>query len=121
MEHKVIQYFRAVNGDKSLFRQWHQKITTALGQVSGDNEEIVQRMVKEIDLGKDLEKVVTTLKGEFGDEFVKVSGDIWNILIDKAEAEACDKIKMVPKGQGVVAYGVLYRWFTDVSGLGLAD
>ena len=35
MEHKVIQYLRAVNGDKSLFRQWHQKLTTALGQVSG--------------------------------------------------------------------------------------
>ncbi len=27
---------------------------------------------------------------------------------------------MVPKGQGAVAYGVLYGWFTDVSGLGLA-
>ena len=51
----------------------------------------------------------------------KWPGDIWKILIDKAEAEAYDKIKMVPKGQGVVAYGVLYRWFTDVSGLGLAE
>ncbi len=48
-------------------------------------------------------------------------GDVWDILIDKAEAEAYDKTKMVPKGQGVVAYGVLYRWFTDVSGLGLAE
>ena len=57
MEHKVIQYLRAVNGDKSLFRQWHQKFTTALGQVTGVHEEIVQRMVKEIDLGKELEKV----------------------------------------------------------------
>ncbi len=28
---------------------------------------------------------------------------------------------MVPNGQGVVAYGVLYRWFLDVSGLGLAE
>ena len=68
---------------------------------------MVQRMVKEIDLGKDLEKVVTTLKSEYGDEFDKVSGDMWNALIDKAEAEANDKIKMLPKGQGVVAYGVL--------------
>ena len=74
-------------------------------------------MVKEIDLGKDLEKVVTTLKSEYGDEFDKVSGDMWNVLIDKAEAGAYDKIK----GQGVVACGVLYRWFTDVSGLGLAE
>ena len=28
---------------------------------------------------------------------------------------------MVHKGDGVIAYGVLYRWFTDVSGLGLAE
>ena len=54
MEHKVIQYLRAVNGDKALFRQWHQKFTTALGQVPGNHEEIIQRMVKEIDLGKEL-------------------------------------------------------------------
>ncbi len=52
MEHKVIQYLRAVNGDKSLFRQWHQKFTTALGQITGVHQEIVQRMVKDIDLGK---------------------------------------------------------------------
>ena len=38
-----------------------------------------------------------------------------------SENEAYDKIKMIPKGHGVVAYGVLYRWFTDVSGLGLAE
>ncbi len=42
-------------------------------------------------------------------------------MIDKAEMEAYNKIKMVPKEQGVVAYGVMYRWFTDVSGLGLAE
>ncbi len=95
---------RAGNGDKPFFRQWHHKFTTALGQVG------------EIDLGKEVEKVVTGLKGEFGDEFDKVSGDVWDILIDKAEAEAYDKIKMAPR-QGVVAYGVLYRWFADVSGL----
>ncbi len=78
-------------------------------------------MVKDIDFGKDLEKVVTTVKGEYGDELAKVSGDICNVLVDEAEAESYDKIKMVPKGQGVVAYGVLCRWFTDVSGLGLAE
>ena len=81
MEHKVIQYLRAVNGDKSMFRQWHQKFTTALGQVLGEHEEVIQRMVKEIDLGKDLEKVVTTLKDEYED-FEKISGDVWNVLID---------------------------------------
>ncbi len=53
--------------------------------------------MKEIDLGREMEKVVTGLKGEYGDEFDKVPGDIWNILIDKAEVEAYDKIKMFPK------------------------
>ncbi len=45
-----------------------------------------------------------------------MSGDVWNTFIDKAGMEASDKIKPVPKGQGIVAYGALYRWFTDVSG-----
>ncbi len=50
-----------------------------------------------------------------------MSGDAWDILFDKAEVGAYDKIKMVPTGRGVVAYGVLYRWFTGVSRLGLAE
>ncbi len=43
------------------------------------------------------------------------------MLIDKAQIEAYCKIKMASKGQGVVNYGVLYRWLTDVSGLGLSE
>ncbi len=41
--------------------------------------------------------------------------------MDKAENEAYDKIKMVHKGDRMTAYGVLCRWLTDVSGLGLAE
>ncbi len=47
--------------------------------------------------------------------------DIWSMLIDKAEMEAYDKIKMIAKGEGLLAYGVMRRWSTDVSGLGLAE
>ena len=47
MERKVIVSFRIVNGDKSLFRQWHQRFITALGQVEGAHEEIIQQLVKE--------------------------------------------------------------------------
>ena len=43
------------------------------------------------------------------------------MFIDKTEAEAYDKIKMIPSGEGLRAYGVVYRWFTDVSGLGLSE
>jgi hypothetical protein len=52
---------------------------------------------------------------------VRVSGDVWNILLDKAENEAYDKIKMVHKCEGITAYGVLRRRFTNASRLGLAE
>ncbi len=39
----------------------------------------------------------------------------------QTEMVAYDKIKMVPHGQGVVAYGVMYSWFTDVSSLVSAE
>ncbi len=51
-----------------------------------------------------METVLTGLRGECGDEFDKVFEDLCDILIDKADMEAYDKIKMVPRGQGVVAY-----------------
>ncbi len=56
VESKVIQNVRSINGDKSFFRQWRQKFTTALGQVAGAHEEIVHRSATEIDLGKSWRK-----------------------------------------------------------------
>ena len=47
---------------KSLFRQWHQRFITALGQVGGAHEEIIQQLVKETDLGKELDKINKHLK-----------------------------------------------------------
>ncbi len=78
-------------------------------------------MVKEIDLGKDLGAVMTKMQSAYGEMFESASGDVWKVLIDKAEAEAYDKIKTITQGEGLKAYAVIYRWFTDVSGLGLAE
>ncbi len=117
----MIQNLTAVNGDKGLFRHWHQKFTTALGQVKTEYEEIVHKLAQEIDMGRDMETVLTTLGREYGAIFGEASQDIWKVLIDEAEAEAYDKIKTIPQGHGTKAHGVVYRWFTDVSGLGLAE
>ncbi len=38
-----------------MFKQWHQKFTTALGQVRAEYEEIVQHLAREIDMGKEME------------------------------------------------------------------
>ena len=115
MEHKVIMNLRMVNGDKSLFCQRHQSFIAALCQVGGSHEGIIQQLVKETDLGKELDKVVENLRSNPGDEFGRVSGDVWIVIMDKAENEEYDKIKTVPKGQEVVDCGVLYRWLADAS------
>ncbi len=47
MEHKVIQNMKAVSGDRGLFRQWHQKFTTAVGQVRSEYEEIAHKLARE--------------------------------------------------------------------------
>ncbi len=74
-------------------------------------------MVKETDFGKELDKVVENFMVTYGGEFVRASEDVWNILLTRRRTnEADDKIKMVHKGAGISAYGVLYRRFTDVSG-----
>ncbi len=95
MEHQVIQNLRAVSGVKSMFRQWHQKFTTALVQVQRAYAEMVYRLVREIDLGKELEKIVTGLRVDCGQVFDRASGDVWNAMTDSAEIQAYHK--MIPK------------------------
>ncbi len=66
MEHKVVQNLRAVNGDKGLFRQWHQKFTTALGQVREECDGIIRKLARDINLGKDTETIPGALGREYG-------------------------------------------------------
>ncbi len=71
-----------------FFRQWHQRFITPLGQVVGAHEEIIQQLARETDLGRELGKVVENLRSNYGEELGRVSGDVWNTLLDKAENEA---------------------------------
>ncbi len=48
MKHSVIQDLKAVSGDKSLLRQWHQTVTTAL-QFKEPCVEIVHSLAEEIE------------------------------------------------------------------------
>ncbi len=65
--------------------------------------------------------IAESLRSNFGEELGSITGYVWKTLLNKAENEAYGKIKMIPKGQRVVASGVLCRWFTVVSGLRLAE
>ncbi len=103
MEHRVIHNLKAVNEDKSLFKQWHQKFPAALGQFQEPYEEVVRRLARDIDLGNELDVVMSTLRAIYGETLNEASGDIWKVLLDKAEAEAYDKIKMIAQGEGIKA------------------
>ncbi len=85
-----------------FLRQWLHKFTAALAQARSEYEEIVLKFVKELDLGKGTDNVLVGFTRECGDVLAMASGDAWNISIDKAEMEAYDKNKMVPKGEGLM-------------------
>ncbi len=46
-------------------------------------------------MGKEMDKVMEWLRVTYGEEFTRVSGEVWNIPLDNADNEAYDKIKMV--------------------------
>ena len=56
--------------------------------------------------GKDLESVLRRLGEVYGDAWDDAAGDVYKVLIDKAEAEAYENIKMVKPGDGMTADGV---------------
>ncbi len=62
-----------INMVTSIHRQWHQKFTTALGQVGAEQEEIVHRLVREIDLGRDMGNILVTTGREYGAAFGEAS------------------------------------------------
>ncbi len=56
-------------------------------------------MAKELDLGKDMGSIVIGLRGYYEAILQEMSNDIWKVLIEKAKAEAYDKIKTTSKGE----------------------
>jgi hypothetical protein len=63
---------------------------------------LVHILVKEIELGNELDKTSVKLWGQ------KVSGDMWEILIDKSESDECDEITLIPEEEGMRVYEVRF-------------
>ena len=62
------------------------------------------------------------MENHFGeDETREFAKKLYTIILDKAEGDAYDKVRSVPERQGVLRYGKLYQWLTEVSGLGLTE
>ena len=83
---------------------------------------MIKTIAAESDTGNKTDEIMKTLQQKYGDEFVdEWSAKLYTVLMDKAEGEAYDKIKGIIGRDGVEGYCRIYQWFTEISGLGLAE
>ena len=122
MEYRIVQNLGKVTGDKTKFRQWNHKLKSALRTVDKAYDDVLEEVEKELNIGTPMDKIEKDIKDRVtDDDYDKLVQDLYGILIDKSEDEAYDKIKSIDTNKGLQAYMVLYKWFTDVSGMGLAE
>ncbi len=76
MEHSVIHDRKAVNGNRTIFRQWHRKFTTTLGQVDGGYEDNIYRTAREMNFGKGMDKIMVMLGSDPGPAVRAASRDL---------------------------------------------
>ena len=116
LEYKVIQNIKPLTGSRSQFRQWHQKLINALSTIKEDHAEIIRAIEKSMDVGDKIQESLDELDSTYLlDDFNK---DLTCILMDKCEGEAYDKIKGLQNLKGAEIYMIIYRWLTEISGLG---
>ena len=76
MEYKVMQHLKVVTGDKGMFRQWHMKLMSAISQVKKEYGVMLEDLVKHIDLGKPVDKVLDELELKYGAYWYEVSEEM---------------------------------------------
>ena len=97
MDYKVVQHLKVMAGDKSSFRQWHVKLVSAMSQVKNEYSIMLEDLVKNIDLGKPLDKVLDDLYVKYGTFWDEVSDVMYKVLIDKVEGETYEKTRRYHK------------------------
>ena len=110
----------ALNGDKSKFRQWHQKLMNAMSQVKREYGEIIKTREREMGTGTKSEEVMENIMTKFKN-YGEFSEALYCVLMDKAEGDAYDKMRPIGENEGITGYSTLYKWYTEISGLGLTE
>ena len=78
-EYNVVQNLGKVSSDKGTFRQWHQKFLSAIGQVREEFREMIEDLVRYIDLGKPVDKAVEHMEDSYGIEWSGMSKELYHI------------------------------------------
>ena len=146
MDSKLITGLSPLTDDKSAFRQWDLQLTNALNCVKRGYGDALKWLKEAIDRGEDPEDARPGASSEVGSarfgtiliehlREVKVSEgsntldvdqldrDPEFILIDKANigSSILQRITNLKVHGGIRMYAEVYKWFTETSGLGLAE
>jgi hypothetical protein len=123
LEFRAVQSLSKLDDDETKFRKWHQKMVGAIGQVNTEYGRILDELAEGIDSGKEVPQAVVEIKDQEDPDLVeKLDAELYAIILDKAEGEtAYKKVQSVKRNEGIKGYAILYRWFTEISGMGLAE
>ena len=123
MEHKVIQSLAKLDDDKNKFRRWHKKAVGALSQINEEYGRVLERLAEQVDGGHSVEETVADMDDREDMGLAEdLNRDLYALILDKAEGDAAyKKVQSVKRNQGIKGFTILYKWFTEVSGMGLAE
>ena len=128
-ELKVIQNVMPLTEDKLKFREWNNTFVNAMGQVDPMYGKAIKRIMHwaDAEVSPDLkhgwpQKGGVVGIGEMDNLNIEMlDQDLSNVLLEKAVGTVHTKVMNgEPKG-GIHIYTEVYKWFTETSGLGLAE
>ena len=124
-EHKCISDLKMLGADREAFKEWNDKLISAICQVKGTSARKFMRTITEmIDVKRaPLTKDEYTEKAqEAGITKVnELSEDVYFVLMGKTESDAYLRVASAESGEGVEAYMRVYLWFAGTTGLALSE
>lgn len=134
MDDKAISLLNKIV-DRSSYRAWNDRLINALSQVIDGAREVMKYLMKcaerNVMVGSERKWthsatdalagiVATATVNEWArtQSYQQWNEDLYCILVDKCDGEAYSKVKTVQEGDGIAAYCIIHRYFTEISGYG---
>ena len=108
----------------SIFRDWNEKLVNAWGQHQKGTREIFKAISAHADAGVEeafLDKHDKDWFEGHGVNLDEFNEDLFVVLIDKTEGEALTRVRAVDPGNGVEAYGRVYKWYLSTTSMAIKE
>ena len=108
--------------DRSKYKEWHSKFSNTVGQVRPGGKDVILWLNKfqgdtdDIEIGDVLTQIGKEVKWDRN----QISDDLYAILLSKTSGDIALKVQS-SGNDGLTAHVKIRRWFTDVSGMALAE